>query len=44
MPEFLIILLVVGGFLGVFFFVSLVRERRLLRDKREEGPHSRKAA
>jgi hypothetical protein len=36
-PEFLIILLVVGFFLGVFFLVSVVRERELLRDERRRS-------
>jgi len=44
MPEFLIVLLVVGVFLGVFFLVSIVCERELLRAEREERPHNRKAA
>ena len=44
MPEFLIILLVVGTFLGVFYFVSIVRDRRLLRHKVEEKPQGKKAA
>jgi len=44
MPEILVILLVVGVFLGVFFLVSVVRERQLSRDEREEKPHDRKAA
>jgi len=44
MPEFLIILLVVGAFLGVFYVVSVVRDRRLLRDEHEEEPPNRKAA
>ena len=44
MPEILVILLVVGVFLGVFFLVSVVRERELLRDEGEEKPHDRKAA
>jgi F0F1-type ATP synthase assembly protein I len=45
MPEFLIILLVVGVFLGVFFLVSIVREKReLTRDEPEEKPQDRKAA
>jgi hypothetical protein len=46
MPEFLIILFVVGTFLGVFFLVSATRDRELLRkDKdREENPHDKRAA
>jgi hypothetical protein len=44
MAEFLIILLAVGPVLGVFFLVSVVRERELLRDEREEKPHDRRAA
>ncbi len=44
MPEFLIILLVIGVFLGVFLLVSVVRERKLLRNEREEKPHDTKAA
>jgi len=44
MPEFLTILLVVGFFLGVFFLLSVVCERELLRNEREEKPHDRKAA
>jgi hypothetical protein len=44
MPEFLIILLVVVVFLGVFFLVSVVRERELLRNERDEKPPDRKAA
>lgn len=44
MPEFLIILFVVGAFLGVFLLVSVVRERKLLRNEREDRPHDRKAA
>jgi len=44
MPEFFIILLVVGGFLGVFFLVSVARDRKLLRNQPEEKPHDRKAA
>jgi len=44
MAEFLIVLVVVGAFLGVFYLVSVVRDRRLLRDEQEEKPHARKAA
>jgi hypothetical protein len=45
MPEFLIILLVVGAFLGAFFLVSVVRAKReLLRNERQEKPQDRKAA
>jgi hypothetical protein len=44
MPEFLIILLVVGAFLGVFYLVSIRRDRRLLRNEGEEKPHDRRAA
>lgn len=44
MPEFLIILLVVGAFLGVFFWVSVVRERQLLRKEGSENPDGKKAA
>ncbi len=44
MLEFLMILAVVGIFLAVFFLVSVVRERELLRKEREEKPHYRKAA
>jgi uncharacterized membrane protein YqjE len=44
MAEFLIILLVVGAFLGIFYLVSVIRDRRLLRDEQEEEPHDRKAA
>ena len=45
MPEFLIILLVVGVFLGVFFWVSVVREKReLMRNEPEERPPDKKAA
>jgi len=44
MAEFLIILLVVGAFFGVFYLVSVVRDRRLQRDEQEEEPHDRKAA
>ncbi len=44
MPEFLTILLVVGFFLGVFFLLSVVCERELLRNEREEKPRDRKAA
>ena len=44
MPEFFIILSVVGAFLGVFFLVSVVRDRKLLRNEREEKPDDRKAA
>jgi len=45
MAEFLIILLVVGVFLGVFFLVCVVRERReLTGNEPEESPHVRKAA
>lgn len=44
MPEFLIILFVVGAFFGVFFLVFVVRERELLRNERDEKPHHRKAA
>jgi hypothetical protein len=44
MAEFLIIVLVVGAFLGVFFVVSVVRNRKLLRDDPEEEPHDSKAA
>jgi len=44
MPEFLIILLVVGAFLGVFYLVSVMRDRTLLRKEGEEKPHDRKAA
>jgi len=44
MPEFFIVLAVVGVFLGVFFLVSVVRNRRLLRDDPEEKRQDRKAA
>jgi hypothetical protein len=44
MPEFLMILLVVGAFLGVFYLASIRRDRRLLRKEGEEKPHDRKAA
>ena len=44
MPEFFILLLVMGVFLGVFFLVSVVRNRRLLRDDPEEKHQDRKAA
>jgi hypothetical protein len=45
MPEFLIILLVVGAFVGIFWWVSVARgKRELMRDEREEKPHPRKAA
>lgn len=44
MAEFLIVLVVVGAFLGVFYLVSVVRDRRLLRGEQEEEPHERKAA
>jgi len=44
MAEFLIILVVVGAFLGVFYLVTVVRNRSLLRDEQEEEPHDRKAA
>ena len=44
MPEFFIVLLVMGVFLGVFFLVSVVRNRRLLRDEPEEKRQDRKAA
>ena len=44
MPEFLITICVVGAFLGVFFLVSVVRDRKLLRNQPEEKPHERKAA
>ena len=44
MPEFLIILLVVGTLLGVFFLASVLRDRKLLRNQPEEKPHERKAA
>ena len=45
MAEFLIILLVVGVFLGVFFLVCVAREKReLMRNEPEERPHRRKAA
>jgi len=44
MAEFLIILFVVGAFLAVFFLVAVVRNRKLLRDEREEKPQDRKAA
>jgi hypothetical protein len=44
MPEFLIILLVVGTFLGVFFLVSVERDRRLLRNQPGEKPNEKKAA
>lgn len=44
MAEFLIILLVVGAFLGIFFAVSRMRDRELTRDEREETEHDRKAA
>ena len=44
MAEFLIILLVVGAFLGVFYLVTVVRDRKLLRDDPEEKTHDRKAA
>ena len=45
MAEFLIILLVVGVFLGVFFLVCVAREKReLTGNEPEESPHGRKAA
>jgi len=44
MPEFFIVLAVVGVFLGVFFLVSVVRNRRLLREDQEEKQPDRKAA
>lgn len=44
MPEFLMILLVVGVFLGGSFLVSAACERELLRNEREEKPRDRKAA
>ena len=44
MPEFLIILMVVGAFLGVFFLVSVARDRELLRNEPDEKPHDKKAA
>ena len=44
MAEFSIILLVVGAFLGVFYLVTVVRDRKLLRDNPEEKPPDRKAA
>jgi len=44
MPEFLIILLVVGVFLGVFHGVMVVRNRKLLREDVEEVQKHRKAA
>ena len=44
MPELFIVLLVMGVFLGVFFLVSVVRNRRLLRDDPEEKRQDRKAA
>jgi len=44
MPEFLIILLVVGAFLGAFYLTSVVQNRKLLRhDSAQEQKH-RKAA
>ncbi len=44
MPEFFKILFVVGVFLGVFFLVSVVREKRELLRNEGERPHGRKAA
>jgi len=44
MPEFFIVLLVMGLFLGVFSLVSIMRNRRLLRDDPEEKRQDRKAA
>jgi hypothetical protein len=44
MPEFLTILLVVGAFVGLFWLVSFLRNRKLLRADQQEKPHDRKAA
>jgi len=44
MAEFLIILFVVGAFLGVFYAVCVVRDRKLLRDAAETEQKDRKAA
>ena len=44
MPEFLIVLLVVGAFLGVFHLVTVMRDRKLLREDVEEKQKDRKAA
>jgi hypothetical protein len=44
MPEFLIILLVVGAFLGVFYLTSVVQNRKLLRHDSEQEQKHRKAA
>jgi hypothetical protein len=45
MPEFLIILSVVGAFLGIFWLASVLRERRqLTREERRAEPRYRKAA
>jgi len=44
MPEFLIILLVVGAFLGVFYLTSVVQNRKLRRHDLEQEQKNRKAA
>jgi len=44
MPDLFIILFVVGVFLGAFYLVSVVRERRPLHREPEERPDGRKAA
>jgi len=44
MAEFLIILLVVGVFLGTFYLISSSRNRRLLREEAEEEARNKRAA
>jgi hypothetical protein len=44
MPEFLIILLVVGTFLAVFYLKSVVKNRKLLRHDLEQEQKNKKAA
>jgi hypothetical protein len=44
MPEFLIIVCVVAVFLGVFYLVTLARDRKLAREDDREQPPDKKAA
>lgn len=44
MSEFFIVLLVMGVFLGVFFLVSVMRNRKLSRDDPKEKWQDTKAA
>jgi hypothetical protein len=44
MSEFLTILLVVGAFVGLFWLVCFLRDRKLLRADEQEKPRDRKAA